>query len=103
MGKAPKHQPIEGEAQQEHAHVHTTHPAIIKRLNRANGHLKSIVAMIEDQRPCSDIAMQLQAVERAITSAKRTLIEDHLSHCISGDPALGEKAMAEFRVISKYL
>ncbi len=86
-----------------HGHAHSTHPAIIKRLNRATGHLKSIVTMIESERPCSDIAMQLQAVERAIASAKRTLIEDHLRHCISGDPALGEKAMSEFRIISKYL
>ncbi|CAM4063222.1 MULTISPECIES: metal-sensing transcriptional repressor [Sphingomonadaceae] len=86
-----------------HPHPHSTHPAIVKRLNRATGHLRSIVDMIENGRSCSDIAMQLQAVEKAIATAKRTLIQDHLSHCIGGDPAHGEKAMAEFQAISKYL
>lgn len=86
-----------------HPHQHATHPAIVKRLNRATGHLKSIVAMIESERSCAEIALQLQAVERAIANAKRTLIEDHLAHCIGGDTALGEQAMVEFRAISKYL
>ncbi|OYZ07928.1 MAG: metal resistance protein [Novosphingobium sp. 28-62-57] len=86
-----------------HPHSHSTHPAIVKRLNRANGHLRSIVDMIESGRSCADIAMQLQAVERAVANAKRTLIEDHLGHCIGGDAANGEQTMAEFRAISKYL
>lgn len=86
-----------------HSHPHATHPAIVKRLNRATGHLRSIVEMIEGGRPCTDIAMQLHAVERAITSAKRTLIQDHLSHCLTGDVAHAEQAMAEFQAISKYL
>ncbi|MCP6026511.1 metal-sensing transcriptional repressor, partial [Klebsiella pneumoniae] len=51
--------------------AHSSHPAIIKRLNRAAGHLRSIVGMIEEERPCVDIAQQLQAVESAIASAKR--------------------------------
>ncbi|MGL3822152.1 metal-sensing transcriptional repressor [Sphingopyxis sp. R3-92] len=86
-----------------HSHQHTTHPAIIKRLNRATGHLKSIVGMIEEGRPCTDIAMQLSAVEKAVANAKRTLIEDHIGHCIGGEADVGGKAMAEFRAISKYL
>lgn len=84
-----------------HPHVHATHPAIIKRLNRAAGHLSSIVTMIENGKPCAEIALQLRAVERAVASAKRTLIEDHVEHCIGGEA--GAEAMAEFRAISKYL
>jgi len=90
----------ENEAQ---PHLHTTHPAIVKRLNRATGHLRSIVEMIESGRPCTDIAMQLHAVERAIISAKRTLIQDHLSHCLAGDGPQAKQAMAEFQAISRYL
>lgn len=55
-------------------HVHETHPEIIKRLKRADGHLRSIVEMIEAGRPCLDIAQQLHAVEKAISQAKKTLI-----------------------------
>lgn len=85
-------------------HVHASHPAIVKRLNRAGGHLRSIVEMIEAGRPCADIAQQLHAVERAISSAKKALIEDHIDHCLTatGDP--GEPTVVEqFRAIAKYL
>ena len=40
------------------------------------------IEMIEAGRPCLEIAQQLQAVESAIANAKRTLIEDHMEHCI---------------------
>jgi DNA-binding FrmR family transcriptional regulator len=66
----------------EHGHRHETHPEIVKRLKRAEGHLKSVIAMIEAGKSCLDIAQQLHAVEKAITNAKRTLIQDHLDHCL---------------------
>lgn len=83
---------------------HSSHPAIIKRLNRATGHLRSIVIMIEDERPCVDIAQQLQAVENAIASAKRALINDHVDHClVHAEEGEGTKfAVEQFRAISKY-
>lgn len=88
-------------------HRHDTHPEIVKRLKRAEGHLKSVIAMIEDGRPCLDIAQQLHAVEKAITQAKRTLIQDHLDHCL--EDAIGtvgreqRQTVAEFKTIAKYL
>ena len=84
--------------------THTSHPAIIKRLNRATGHLKSIVGMIEEGRPCVDIAQQLQAVESAIASAKRALINDHIDHCLlHAEEGEGpQHAIDQFRAISRY-
>ncbi|WP_426955458.1 metal-sensing transcriptional repressor [Muricoccus radiodurans] len=88
-------------------HVHQTHPDIIKRLRRAEGHLRSIVGMIEDGRSCLDLAQQLHAVEKAITQAKRTLIQDHLDHCLEhvvGALPRGQRApIDEFKAITKYL
>lgn len=87
--------------------VHDTHPAIIKRLRRAGGHLASVVQMLEQGRPCLDVAQQLQAVEKAITQAKKTLIQDHLDHCLSHMvDAKGQTQpdlLDEFRQITKYL
>ena len=84
--------------------THSSHPAIIKRLNRAAGHLKSIVGMIEEERACVDIAQQLQAVENAIASAKRALINDHIDHClVQAEEGEGpQHAIDQFRAISKY-
>lgn len=87
--------------------VHLTHPGIVNRLNRAAGHLRGIIEMIEGGRSCLDIAQQLQAVESAIRQAKRTLIHDHLDHCLEDavKPAKGGKrrAVEEFQKIVKYL
>lgn len=62
-------------------HIHAYHADIAKRLKRANGHLKSIIEMIETERSCVDIAQQLYAVEKALVQAKKTLIQDHIDHC----------------------
>ena len=42
---------------------HASHPSIIKRLKRAQGHLASTIAMLEEGRPCLELAQQLHAVE----------------------------------------
>ncbi|WP_035058067.1 metal-sensing transcriptional repressor [Andreprevotia chitinilytica] len=86
--------------------AHTSHPDIIKRLKRADGHLKSIIEMLETGRGCLEVAQQLQAVEKAITNAKKTLVHDHIDHCLDhaveegGDNAA---AVREFKAITKYL
>lgn len=89
------------------AHLHRTHPEIVKRLRRAEGHLKTIIQMIGDGRSCLDVAQQLHAVEKAVASAKRTLIHDHIDHCLEQTEGAGAKAartpIAEFKEISKYL
>ncbi|HQT15665.1 MAG: metal resistance protein [Rhizobiales bacterium 17-65-6] len=91
----------------EETHRHTTHPEIVKRLKRAEGHLRSIVEMIEAGRSCLDVAQQLHAVEKAICQAKKTLIQDHLDHCL--EDAVGSlgrdqrRAIDEFKEITKYL
>ena len=71
-------------------HIHTSHPAIAKRLKRAEGHLRRVIAMIEEGRPCLDLATQLHAVERAVAEAKRALIHDHIDHCVTGAHDLTE-------------
>lgn len=84
--------------------AHQTHPEVLKRLRRAEGHLRGVITMMENGRGCVDLAQQLHAVERAIGQAKRTLIRDHIDHCLesaaagaSGDP------IEEFKEITKYL
>lgn len=91
----------------EHAHHHASHPDTVKRLKRAEGHLRGIIAMIEAGRPCLDIAQQLHAVEKAVGQAKRTLIQDHLDHCLEDAvgtlPRQQRQSIDEFKEITKYL
>jgi len=83
------------------------HSAIARRLKRANGHLETIIEMIEQNRPCAQIAQQLQAVESAIQSAKKALIHDHISHglerSLKASGSKGHAALRDFRLIAKYL
>ena len=82
------------------------HSAIARRLKRANGHLETIIEMIEQDRPCAQVAQQLQAVESAIENAKKALIHDHISHSLQKSyaaTAKGRAALREFRLIAKYL
>lgn len=70
-----------------HAHRHRSHPDLIKRLKRADGHLRHAIGMIEAERPCLDIVRQLAAVESAFTAAKRVLIHVYIDHCLDHDAA----------------
>lgn len=86
---------------------HSSHPNIINRLKRADGHLRSIIEMLEAGRPCLEIAQQLQAVERAVAQAKKALIHDHIDHCLedfTGPLPRDQRAQVEeFKLITKYL
>lgn len=86
---------------------HESHPTIVKRLKRAEGHLRSVIDMIEAERPCIEIAQQLQAVESAIASAKKTLVHDHIDHCLEHLVTEAEQStkatISEFKAIAKYL
>jgi DNA-binding FrmR family transcriptional regulator len=87
--------------------THTSHPEIIKRLKRAEGHLRSILNMIEQGRNCLEIAQQLQAVESAVASAKKALVHDHIDHCLEHAVRDGTRSaddtIREFKAITKYL
>ena len=88
-------------------HIHESHPAVITRLKKANGHLNSTIEMLVDGRTCLDVAQQLQAVENAIHQAKKVLIQDHLDHCL--EDLLGsvdkeqKDSIVEFKEITRYL
>lgn len=87
--------------------LHQSHGDISKRLQRADGHLRHVMTMMEEEKPCVDIAQQLQAVEKAICLAKRTLVYDHLDHClehtVAGMAGPKDGALAEFKRIARYL
>lgn len=88
-------------------HLHTSHPQVLNRLKRADGHLHNVLEMLVQGKPCMDIVQQLHAVERAIAAAKKALIHDHLDHCLAQAVRPSTKstsaALDEFKEITKYL
>ena len=85
---------------------HQSHGGVVGRLKRAGGHLRKVIQMIEDERPCADVAQQLQAIESALRSAKQVYIRDHIDHCMDEhvkDGAAAAAVLGEFKQITKYL
>ena len=68
------------------AHTHTHNPETVKnelnRIARIIGHMKSIKTMIESGRDCSEVLIQLAAVDAAIKSLSRVILKEHMSTCI---------------------
>ncbi|MGE0315855.1 MAG: metal-sensing transcriptional repressor [Lautropia sp.] len=91
----------------ENLHIHESHPKVIARLRRAHGHLNGVIEMIERGRACLEVAQQLHAVEKAVSQAKRALIQDHLDHCLDAVARPLEPnqrhSVDEFKEITKYL
>lgn len=67
----------------EHTHSHTQTKAVINRLSRAIGHLESVKRMVESDRDCTEVLVQLAAVRSALSSTAKVILKDHLEHCIT--------------------
>jgi DNA-binding FrmR family transcriptional regulator len=78
-------------ANTEHAHPHKQTRAIVNRLSRIEGHIRSIKSMVEEGRDCSDILIQLAAVRSAIEKVGRVVLEDHLESCLFDAGVLPER------------
>lgn len=65
-----------------HTHSHTEKKAILNRLSKVIGHLESIKRMVENDRDCSEVLIQLSAVKAAINSTAKVILKDHIGHCI---------------------
>ena len=65
-----------------HTHSHTQTKAVINRLSRAIGHLNSVKRMVETGRDCTEVLMQLAAVQSALSSTAKVILKDHIEHCL---------------------
>ncbi len=65
-----------------HTHTHTQTKAVLNRLSRAIGHLNAVKRMVEQGRDCSDVLIQLSAVDSAINNVSKIILQDHIEHCL---------------------
>ena len=56
--------------------------SVTRRINRAVGQLNGIKQMVEDDRYCADVLVQLAAVEKAVAAISREIMQDHLETCV---------------------
>jgi DNA-binding FrmR family transcriptional regulator len=60
-----------------------------KRLRRAEGQVRGIQRMVDEDTYCIDILTQVSAVTKALETVALSLLEDHLSHCVAEATAEG--------------
>ena len=65
-----------------HHHSHTHTKDVLKRINNIIGHMQGISSMVVEERDCSDVIIQLSAVNAAVRKLKVLILKDHLEHCI---------------------
>lgn len=68
-----------------HPHVHTEESMrrIVNRLSRVEGHIRGIKAMVQENRACPDVLVQLAAVRGALDRVSRIILDEHLTQCIA--------------------
>ena len=57
--------------------------AIITRMKRANGHLASVIRMMEEGSDCESVLTQLAAVNKALSRAGYAIVATGMQHCLS--------------------
>jgi DNA-binding FrmR family transcriptional regulator len=77
-----------------------TKQTLVTRLRRIEGQVRGLQKMVEEERYCADVLMQVASVQEALKSAGRALLDNHLRHCAteairSGDPSRAEAMYEE--------
>jgi len=86
----------------QHGYVRADHKeALVRRLKRAEGQVRGLQKMVEDERYCIDILTQVAAVRSALDGVALKLLEDHVQHCVreGGDEKAAEVTEAIERLI----
>ena len=84
--------------------AHGVDPALkdgnLKRLARIEGQVRGLARMVEADRYCPDILLQIDSVQEALRSVSRELLRNHLEHCAKdalteGDPKRSKETVDE--------
>jgi len=58
---------------------------VIKRLRRAEGQIRGVIAMLEDGRDCAEVVTQLAAVSRALDRAGFKILASGMRQCLTAE------------------
>jgi DNA-binding FrmR family transcriptional regulator len=87
----------------QHTHPRGERDAQKLRVRRIVGQVNAIERMLEEDRDCAEILMQLVSARKALKSLAENLIYSHMQHCIESthSPAAGRKHLRELLVVLK--
>lgn len=73
---------------------------IQKRLRRIEGQVRGISKMVDEDKPCEDILIQIGAVKSALHKTGQIVLEGHMHHCVLDGIALGREDETITKLIS---
>jgi CsoR family transcriptional regulator, copper-sensing transcriptional repressor len=77
-------------------HQHHATRAVVNRMSRAIGHLEAVKQMVQEERDCSEVLIQLAAVQSALRKVGKMILTDHIEHCVLDAASRGDdKALAD--------
>src|SRR5437660_11565403 len=65
------------------------------RLRRIEGQIRGLQKMVEDDRYCADVIVQIASVQEALRGVARNLMKNHLQHCAAKALRSGKKGETE--------
>jgi len=71
-------------------HVHKRRKDVSDRLARIEGHVHGVKNMVETDKSCPDILLQIVAIRAALHKVSKLIIEDHVETCLKEAAASGE-------------
>lgn len=86
-------------------HKHQNKQNVINRLSRAIGHLEAVKKMVEEDRDCSDVLIQVAAVKSAINQVGKIILQDHINTCVVDAIETGDQKVLDdlSAAIDKYM
>lgn len=69
--------------------------SLLKRLNRIEGQVRGIKGMVEKDIYCDDILQQISAVQSAIDSVSKLVLENHIRTCVVEKIEKGDKEIVD--------
>lgn len=64
--------------------------ALVNRLNRIEGQIRGIRGMVEKNAYCTDIIIQVSAVNAALNAFNKELLANHIKTCVTDDIKVGK-------------
>lgn len=96
---AVKHASCGCETGESHRHALGVDPEIkaanLRRLRRIEGQVRGLQRMVEDDRYCAEILVQISAAQESLRSVGRGLMKNHLRHCAATTFREGSKEEAD--------
>jgi len=86
--------------------VHKSRKEVAERLSKVEGHVHGIRKMVDEDRSCSDLLLQIAAVRSALDKVAKIILEDHMETCLLEAVKSGkaDDSMAELKeALSKFL